>query len=201
MATFCDAKKLLRAAVSKWLMVFARGRIPPPRPAGPPTPLDTEFLRTRPEGLGGKPVVLSLRALRGREFVAPCWCSFCWCRSSRSRRAKHRAHWGHSNGFSFVCERSCRFRCSRRANDRVQVVQMCGRGLSVLGGGKVAAAVGDAAGFAVWLDAAIDVTVSLEDQSLCIQATYRCCCQRLPSRRWGCSWCAPASRPRLGTTW
>jgi hypothetical protein len=124
-----------------------------PAPPSPPT-LDTEFLRTRPGALGGMPVVLSLRALRGRELVEPCWCSFCWCRNSRSRRAKHLAHWGHSNGFSFVCERSCRFKCSSLANDRVQVVQMCGRGLSVLGWGKGAAAVGDVAGFAVWLEAA-----------------------------------------------
>jgi hypothetical protein len=182
-------------------MVLARGRIPPPRPAGPPTPFDTEFLRTRPEALGGRPVVLSLRALRGRELVAPCWCSFCWCRNSRSRRAKHRAHWGHSNGFSLVCERSWRFRCSRRANDRVQVVQMCGRGLSVLGCGKVAAAVGDAACFAVCLEAAIGITVSLQYTPLSGEATYSCCYLRLPSRRLGCSWCAPASRPRLGRTW
>lgn len=138
-------------------MVLARGRMG--GPPSPPTLLETEFLRTRPEGLGGKPVVLSLRALRGREEVAPCWCSFCWCRRSRSRRAKQRWHCGHSNGFSLVCERSCRFRCSSRANDRVHVVQMCGRGLSVFGGGKVAAG-GEAAGFAVWTDAAIDNVVS-----------------------------------------
>lgn len=100
-------------------------------------------------------MVLSRRAVRGRDEAAPCWWSFCWCRSSRSRRAKHRAHWGHSKGFSFVCERSWRLRCSSRAKERVQVVQMCGRGLSVLGRGKVVVVVGDPAGFAVWVEAAI----------------------------------------------
>jgi hypothetical protein len=46
---------------------------------------------------------------------------------------------------------------------------MCGRGLSVLGCGKVVAAVGDAAGgFAVWLEAAIEVVVSYN--ALLIQA-------------------------------
>jgi len=39
-----------------------------------------------------------------------------------------------------VCERSCRFRCSRRAKERWQVAQTCGRGLSVFGGGKLAGA-------------------------------------------------------------
>lgn len=134
-------------------MVFARGlMIPPPIPPGPLRALDTEFLRTRLVVLGGKPVVLSRRAVRGRDEAAPCWWSFCWCRSSRSRRAKHRAHWGHSKGFSFVCERSWRLRCSSRAKERVQVVQMCGRGLSVLGRGKVVVVVGDPAGFAVWVE-------------------------------------------------
>lgn len=35
------------------------------------------------------------------------------------------------------------------------MVQICGRGLSVLGRGKVGAAVGDPAGFAVWVEATI----------------------------------------------
>jgi hypothetical protein len=55
-----------------WLMVFARGLM-----AGPPVVVDTEFLRTRPVVVGGRPVVLSRRALRGREEVAPAACSFC----------------------------------------------------------------------------------------------------------------------------
>jgi hypothetical protein len=38
-------------------------------------------------------------------------------------------------------------------------VQMCGRGLSVFGAGKVAA-VGDVAGFAVWTDATIETLIS-----------------------------------------
>lgn len=80
--------------------------------------------------------MLSRRALRGLEEVAPWACNFCWCRRRRSRRAKQRLHWGHSKGFSFVCERSWRFRCSRRAKERLQVPQTCGRGLSVFGGGK-----------------------------------------------------------------
>jgi hypothetical protein len=68
----CDARKLFRADGSMWLMVFARGRM-----LGAPTLFDTEFLRTRPEGLGGRPVVLSRRALRGLDDVAPAACSFC----------------------------------------------------------------------------------------------------------------------------
>jgi hypothetical protein len=56
-----------------WPMVLARGLMPgPPSPPRPPTLLETEFLRMRPDELGGKPVVLSRRALRGRVEVAPC---------------------------------------------------------------------------------------------------------------------------------
>lgn len=58
-------------------MVFARGRIEGLMADGPPTLLATEFFRIRPLLFGGKPVVLSLRPVRGREEVAPCWCSFC----------------------------------------------------------------------------------------------------------------------------
>lgn len=87
-------------------MVFARGLMEGFTADGPPTLLATEFLRTLPALLGGSPVVLSRRPERGRDEVAPCWCSFCWCRSSRSRRAKQRVHCGHSNGFSLVWERS-----------------------------------------------------------------------------------------------
>lgn len=46
------------------------------------------------------------RRFRGRDDGVDFWCSFCWCRRSRSRRAKHLAHSGHSNGFSLVWERS-----------------------------------------------------------------------------------------------
>lgn len=104
-------------------MVLARGLMILAPPLAAPALLDIEFLRTRAVELGGRPVVLSLRPFRGRVLAAPCWWSFCWCRRRRSRRAKHLVHWGHSNGFSFVCDRSCRFRCSSRANERVHVVQ------------------------------------------------------------------------------
>ena len=53
-----------------WLMVFARGLMT--LPLAPPALLETEFLRTRAAGLGGRPVVLSLRPLRGLVLVAPC---------------------------------------------------------------------------------------------------------------------------------
>lgn len=119
-----------RLEVSTWLSVFARGRI------AVELVLTMEFLRTRPFAI---PVVLSLRALRGLDDGVVVEWSFCWCRNSRSLRAKHRVQDGHSKGFSFVCDRSCRFKCSRRANDLMQVVQTCGLGLSVLGGGNVEA--------------------------------------------------------------
>jgi hypothetical protein len=104
-----------------------------------PWPLAIEPFRTRP----GPPAVLLValsRRFRGLEEGVVVICSFCWCRRRRSRRAKHLAHSGHSKGFSFVWERSCRFRCSSRANARSQVPQTCGLGLSVLGGGKDPAA-------------------------------------------------------------
>lgn len=105
--------------------------------------LAIEFLRTLfVAALGGIPVVLSRRPFRGLEDAAPAWCSFCWCRNKRSRLAKHLVHCGHSKGFSFVWERSCRFRCSSLANERPQVPHTCGLGLSVLGGGKVALGAG-----------------------------------------------------------
>jgi hypothetical protein len=50
-------------------MVFARGLIVL---ATLPALLETEFLRTRAVALGGRPVVLSLRPVRGRAEVAPC---------------------------------------------------------------------------------------------------------------------------------
>jgi hypothetical protein len=97
-----------------------------------------EFLRTLlAPAPAGAPEVLSRRPFRGREDGVEVMCSFCWCRSNRSRRAKQRAQSGHSKGFSLVWERSWRFRCSNRANERPQVVQTCGLGLSVLGGGML----------------------------------------------------------------
>ena len=127
------------AAPSTWLMVFALGLmeaalVPAAAAAAAPGPA-TLFFRTRPAP-GVAPLALS-RRLRGRDDGVVVWCSFCWCRKSRSRRAKHREHSGHSNGFSLVCDRSWRFRCSSRANERWHVPQMCGRGLSVFGGGKL----------------------------------------------------------------
>lgn len=102
--------------------------------------LATEFLRTLLLALeAAAPLTLSLLPARGRDDAGLVMCNFCWWRSKRSRRAKHLVHSGHSNGFSFVCERSWRFKCSSRAKDLVHVAQTCGRGLSVFGGGNCAA--------------------------------------------------------------
>lgn len=110
-------------------MVLALGRIDDEL-------LAMEFFLTRlAPAPGGAAPVLSRRAFLGREDGVVVMWSFCWCRSKRSRRAKHRAQSGHSNGFSLVWERSWRFKCSNRANERPQVVQTWGLGLSVLGGG------------------------------------------------------------------
>lgn len=123
---------------SIWLIVFARGRtLFAPTPPELPAPLlATEFLRTLLLPETEAPLTLSLLPARGREDVGFVMCNFCWCRNSRSRLAKHLVHSGHSNGFSLVCDRSCRFRCSSLANDLVHVAQTCGRGLSVFGGGN-----------------------------------------------------------------
>lgn len=76
-----------------------------------------ELLRTL--ALPAPAVLLALsRRFRGLEEGVVVMCSFCWCRNSRSRRAKHLVHSGHSKGFSLVWERSCRLRCSNRANER-----------------------------------------------------------------------------------
>ena len=115
-------------AASTWLNVLARGRM-----AGPLVAI--EFFLTRPEPLA-PPATLSLRPARGRAEGVVLECSFCWCRSNRSRLAKQRVHSEQANGFSLVWDRSWRFRCSRRANDRMHVVHTCGRGLSVFGGGN-----------------------------------------------------------------
>lgn len=79
--------------------------------------------------------VLSRRPCFGRDDGGAVMCNFCWCLRRRSRRAKQRLQLGHPKGFSLVWDRSWRFKCSNLANDRPQVVQTCGRGLSVLGGG------------------------------------------------------------------
>lgn len=126
---------------SIWLIVWARGRTllaAIPFDAALPL-LATEFLRALlVPPVAGAPLTLSLRPARGREDAGFVMCSFCWWRKRRSRRAKHLVHSGHSKGFSFVCERSWRFRCSSLANDLLHVPQTCGRGLSVLGGGNCA---------------------------------------------------------------
>lgn len=96
-----------------------------------------EFFRTLFVAVEAAPV-LSLLPFLGRDDGVAVMCSFCWCLRRRSRRAKQRAQSGHSKGFSFVWERSWRFKCSSRAKDRPQVVQTWGRGLSDLGGGAFA---------------------------------------------------------------
>lgn len=120
-----------RAEASTWLMVFALGRIEPLASGL----FAVEFLRTLEDPLGAVLLVLSLR--RARDEGGVVMCSFCWCLNKRSRRAKHRVHSLHANGFSLVWERSCLFKCSNRAKDLVQVAQTCGLGLSVLGGGML----------------------------------------------------------------
>lgn len=121
---------------STWLIVFALGRIVL-IPVVPEVLFAIEFLRTLVEPPGAALLVLSRLAplcLDGGNAVK---CSFCWCLKSKSRLAKHRVHSGQAKGFSFVWERSCRFKCSRRAKDRPHVAQTWGLGLSVFGGGKL----------------------------------------------------------------
>lgn len=122
------------------LIVLALGRIEAWFTGAAGLALATLFFRARLCAAAGAPLALSLR-LRGRADGVVDWCSFCWWRRSRSRLAKHRLQSPHSKGFSLVCERSCLFKCSRRANARWQVVQTWGRGLSVFGGGKLAVGV------------------------------------------------------------
>jgi hypothetical protein len=114
-------------AESTWLSVLARGLM------FVVALLAVEFLRTR---VVPPPATLSRRLPRGREGGLDVECNFCWCRSSKSRRAKHLVHSEQAKGFSFVCDLSCRFKCSSRAKDRIHVVHTCGRGLSVFGGGN-----------------------------------------------------------------
>jgi hypothetical protein len=114
---------------STWVIVFARGLI---EVAGALDAVGlgrtTLFLRAR-LWPGATPLA-EPRRFRGRDEGIEVWCSFCRWRSSRSLRAKRLEHSGHSKGFSLVWERSCRLRCSNRANERWQVPQTCGRGLS-----------------------------------------------------------------------
>lgn len=130
------AASIPRVALSTWLIVLALGRIEL-APEAPEVLFTIEFLRTFADPPGATLLALSRLEPRCRDAGNAVKCSFCWCRNSRSRRAKHLVHSGHANGFSFVCERSCLLRCSRRAKDRVHVAQTCGLGLSVLGGGKL----------------------------------------------------------------
>src|SRR5204863_85018 len=117
------AANIPRVAPSTWLIVLALGRTngTPGAPEPPPILLATDDFRTLPGPLPLTLLVLSrLPALGLDDGVLDMW-SFCWCLNSRSRRAKHLVHSGHSKGFSFVWERSWRFRCSNLANDLEQV--------------------------------------------------------------------------------
>ena len=74
---------------------------------------------------------------------------FCWCLRSKSRLANRRPQPGKSpaisqqNGFSLVCDLSCRLRCSSLANGRVHVVQTYGLALvAVFGAVAVISAIG-----------------------------------------------------------
>ena len=88
-------------ALSTWLIVFARGRIDA-APVATLLLLATEFLRTLPEPFAAVLLALSRLPFLGREDGVVVICNFCWCRKSKSRRAKHLVHSGHSNGFSLV---------------------------------------------------------------------------------------------------
>lgn len=68
---------------STWLSVFARGLIVWF------AELAIEFLRTLEFAT---PTALSRRPFLGLAEGVVVECSFCWCRSSRSRRAKHLVH-------------------------------------------------------------------------------------------------------------
>lgn len=61
-----------------------------------------------------------------------------------------------------MCDRSWRLRCSSLANERVQVVQTCGRGLSVLGVGKVVAGGCGISCLIVCTEAAVEFQISYE---------------------------------------
>lgn len=119
-------------------MVFARGlTVPPPiLPEDPAVPLAADDLRAFDEDVD-MPLVLSLREALARPDGAPVKWSFCWWRSKRSRRAKHLVHSGHSKGFSLVCDRSWRLRCSSLANDLAHAPHTCGLGLSAFKAGMV----------------------------------------------------------------
>jgi hypothetical protein len=132
-------------------MVLALGRTDG-APGAPEPPPATDDFRTLPGPLPLTLLVLSRLPARGLDDGVLDMCSFCWCLKSRSRRAKHLVHSAHSKGFSFVWERSWRFRCSNLANDLEQVPQTWGLGLSVFGGGK----------FGFWV-----VTVLLDFPTFC----------------------------------
>ncbi len=183
-------------APSIWLIVFARGRIAAPAVAFTPATL---LFRARlwPWPWPWVTLLALSRRFRGLEDGVVDWCSFCWWRSSRSRRAKHLVHSGHSNGFSLVWERSWRFKCSNRAKDRRQVVQTCGRGLSVFGGGKL----GGALVFTVMDEALQGVSGQQKRANGSCRLRQRAAAAAAAGRGWrtreGCvlegSWCIPAS--------
>lgn len=123
---FPDAN-ICMAAPSTWVMLFNLGHMQAAAELAPAVTAAALSLRTLrwPDATR----VADSRWWQDRDGVVV-WCSFCWWRRSRSRRLKQRAHSGHSKGFSWVCVRSCRFRCSRRAKERWQAAQTCGRVLS-----------------------------------------------------------------------
>ena len=127
MASCLEADELAAASSPKvgpstWLMVFALGRMVV-APVVPEALFAIEFLRTRVEPPGAALLVLSRLVPLCLDGGMAVKCNFCWCLKSRSRRAKHRVHSGQAKGFSLVWERSCRFKCSRRAKDRPQAAQ------------------------------------------------------------------------------
>jgi len=97
-----------------------------------------------------------------------------------------------------VCDRSCRFKCSSLANDRVHVVQMCGRGLSVFGGGKVGAGTTcDVSGFAVWMEVLLLLPLLPESSLGVLVGLARCVlliCEDMAT--WGAGLPAPTSAQR-----
>ena len=90
---------------STWLIVFALGLIEAFAAAAAAAFVPAMLFFLARLWTGAALAVLS-RRLRGREEGVVVWCSFCWCRRRRSRRAKHLEHSGQANGFSLVWDRS-----------------------------------------------------------------------------------------------
>lgn len=82
-----------------------------------------------------------------------------WCLTSKSCREKQLEHRGHSNGFSLVWERSWRFRCSRRANDREHERQVRNLGLRTFLGRASARPVLSFSVFCLLLAMVVDLVV------------------------------------------